>query len=265
MGTAIGVVSLKGGVGKTSVVSALGDALASHGKKVLLVDGNLSSPNLGLHFNIVNPEISLHDVLEKNIRPSDAIHELEDFHVLPSSLFREFNKANSLKLRNKIAYLKRGYDVILIDSSPALDEETLGVMLASDSILVVTTPDHPTLSNTLSAVKLAKKRGIPIIGLILNKVYDKDFELSIEDIEEATDVPIMAVIPHDVAMLEALSECKSYPSFKKNSKGSEEFRKLAATLIGEKPESSKLKNFFKWINPKKQDINRTIYYEEVFR
>jgi hypothetical protein len=75
----------------------------------------------------------------------------------------------------------------------------------------------------------------------------------------------MAVIPHDVAMLEALSKYKAYPSFKKKSKGSEEFKKLASTLIGERPDSSKLKKFFKWINPKKQDINRTIYYEEVFK
>ena len=41
MGKIIGVLSLKGGVGKTSSVVALGDAMADFGKKVLLVDGNL--------------------------------------------------------------------------------------------------------------------------------------------------------------------------------------------------------------------------------
>ena len=44
---------------------------------------------------------------------------------------------------------------MLIDSSPNLDEETLAAMLASDSILVVTTPDYPTLANTLKAIKVA--------------------------------------------------------------------------------------------------------------
>jgi len=62
MGKAIGVISLKGGVGKTSIVVALGAALSELGKKVLLVDGNLSSPNLGLHLNIINPEKTIHDI-----------------------------------------------------------------------------------------------------------------------------------------------------------------------------------------------------------
>ena len=59
MGKTIGIVSLKGGVGKTTVVAALGGALSRLGKKTLVVDGNLSSPNLGLHLNIVNPERTL--------------------------------------------------------------------------------------------------------------------------------------------------------------------------------------------------------------
>jgi septum site-determining protein MinD len=265
MAKIIGVISLKGGVGKTSVVSALGDALASFGKKVLLVDGNFSAPNLGLHHNIVNPEISLHDVLERSAKPSDAIHELDNLDIIPGSLFRRLKEASPLKLKDRINYLRKRYDVIIIDSSPALDDETLGVILASDDIMVVTTPDHPTLSNTIKAVKLARQRGTPIIGLVLNKVYDKDFELSIDDIEDAVDVPVMAVIPHDVGVLEALSEYKAYPSYKARAKGSEEFKKLAATIVGEKHKPTKLKKFFGWINPKKQDINRTIYYDEVFR
>ncbi|GAG95692.1 unnamed protein product [marine sediment metagenome] len=65
MGKAIGILSLKGGVGKTSVVAALGDAFADFGKKVLLIDANFSAPNLGLHFNIVDPEKTIHDLLDR--------------------------------------------------------------------------------------------------------------------------------------------------------------------------------------------------------
>lgn len=265
MARIIGVVSLKGGVGKTSVVSALGGALGSLGKKVLVVDGNLSDPNLGLHFNIVNPEFSLHDVLERKARPSDAVHEFEDFDVLPGSLFRKLKDVSPLKLKDRISSLNRKYDIILIDSSPSLNEETLGVMMACDDILVVSTPDHPTLSNTVRAVRMARQRGTPIIGIVLNKVYAKDFELSIDDLEETVDVPVMAVIPHDVGVLEALSHYQSYPNFKPKTKGSEEFKKLAATLIGERYNSAKLKRFWRWISPEKQDINRIIYYEETFK
>ena len=42
MSKTFGIFSLKGGVGKTTVVISLGSAIAGFGKKVLLVDGNLS-------------------------------------------------------------------------------------------------------------------------------------------------------------------------------------------------------------------------------
>ena len=258
MGKIIGVISLKGGVGKTSVVASLGDALADFGKKVLLIDGNISAPNLGLHFNVVNPSIGLHHVLARTASPYDAIYNLERFDLMPASL-SERTTVSPLKLRDRIGFLRRKYDIILLDSSPSLNEETLGVILASDEVVVVTTPDHPTLSNTIRAVKLARNRGVPIVGLILNKVYNKNFELSIEEIENLIEVPVMAVIPHDVNVLKALSEFTPYTSFKPRADGSEEYRKLAGLLIGEKYNAPRLRNFFGWVNPRKQDINRQIY------
>ncbi len=264
MGKTIGVISLKGGVGKTSVVSALGSALSSFGKKVLLVDGNLSAPNLGLHLNVINPEVTLHHVLAREAKPSQAIHEFDLFDLIPASIYSRL-AISPLKLKDRISYLKKKYDIILLDSSPSLNEETLGVMLASDEILVVTTPDYPTLSNTLKAVRFAKQRGTPIIGLILNKVYNKNFELSLDDIEKTAEVPVMAVIPYDLNVLKALSEFTPSTAYKPKSKASEEYKQLAAMLIGEKYKPTKLKKMFKWVNPKKQDINRTLFYESVFK
>lgn len=263
MGKIIGIVSLKGGVGKTSVIVALGAALAGFDKKVLLIDGNLSSPGLGLHLNIINPETTLHHVLNRTANARDAIYQYENFDIMPASVFERI-ETNPLKLKDKIKGLKRRYDVILIDSSPSLDQETLAVILASDEIFVVTTPDHPTMSSTLKAIKLARQRGTPINGLILNKVHNKDFELSLKDIEEVSEVPILAVIPYDINVLKALSEFMPSTHHKPKSSGSTEFKKLAAVLIGEKYKPTRLKGIFGWINPKKQEINRELFYKRVF-
>ncbi len=263
MGKTIGIVSLKGGVGKTSVVTALGGAIANFNKKVLLIDGNLSAPNLGLHLNIINPDVTLHHVLNRESNIREAIHELDNFDIIPSSIFNQM-VVNPMKLKDRIKFLKKKYDFILIDSSPSLNEETLAVMLASDGILVVTTPDHPTLSVTLKAVKLAKQRGTPIDGLVLNKVNNKNFELSIDDIEKTVEVPVMAVIPHDINVLKALSEFIPSTIYNPKSDASLEYKKLAATLIGEKYKPFNLKNFFK-ITPKRVEINREIFYDRVFR
>lgn len=265
MGKVIGVVSLKGGAGKTSVVASLGSALSEFGKKVLLIDGNLSSPSLGLHLNIIDPEKTLHHVLNRLVNPRDAIYECEGgFHIIPASIF-ERTEVNPLKLRDRIKGLKRSYDVILLDSSPSLDEETLAVMLASDEILVVTTPDHPTLSATMKAIKLAKQRGTPISGLVLNKVHHKNFEISLKDIEKTLEIPVLAVVPYDLGVLKSLSKMKPYTGHKPKSKGSIEYKKLASVLIGQKYKQTKIKNLFKKITPKKQEINREIFYKSIFK
>ncbi len=264
MGKTIGIVSLKGGVGKTTVVAALGGALSRLGKKVLLVDGNLSSPNLGLHLNIVAPEKTIHDVLNRNAKVREAIQHYPGFDVLPASIFSNI-EVNPLKLKDHLKNVKKSYDVILIDSSPSLDEETLGVMLASDEILVVSTPDHLTMSTSLKAAKLAKQRGTPISGIVLNKVHNKEFELSLKDVEEALEIPVMAVIPHDLNVLRSLAAMEPSTFYKPNSEGSREMMKLAAVLIGQKYRENGFLDFFRNLNPSKQEVNREIFYKSVFR
>ncbi|MBI2003859.1 AAA family ATPase [Candidatus Pacearchaeota archaeon] len=263
MGKSIGVISLKGGVGKTSVVASLGSAIAGFDKKVLLVDGNLSAPNLGIHFRIIDPEMSLHHVLNREINAKDAVHSLENVDILPASVFTD-RQVNPLKLKDRMDYLKKKYDYIFYDSSPSLSDETLGVMLASDILFVVSTPDHPTLSTTLKAIKSAKERGVPIQGIIINKVHNKKFEIPLEHIEETLEIPVVAVIPYDINILEALS--KFVPSVERHpkSEASEEYRKLAAALVGEEYKPPRLRSFFRWRDPPKQDINRLVLYQNVF-
>lgn len=263
MGKVIGVVSLKGGVGKTSSVVSLGASLANLGKSVLLIDGNLSAPNLGMHLDLVNPENTLHNVLNDEIQISDAIYKSHGFDVIPSSVFNP-GEMSPLKLKSKIKNLKDKYDVILIDSSPSLNDETLAVILASDEVLVVTTPDFSTLSMTLKAANLAKKRGTPITGLILNKVYKKNFELSLDDIEKTSSIPVMAVVPHDVHVMKSQANFVPSVHFKPRSHGTHEYMKLASLLVGEKYKPSNIYEFFSRVSPSRQEINREIYYESLF-
>ena len=263
MGKVIGIVSLKGGVGKTSVVAALGAAISEFGKKVLLIDGNLSSPSLGLHLNIVEPRVTLHHVLNRTAQPSDAIYEYGNLDIMPASIFENID-VNPLALRDKIKSLKRSYDIILIDSSPSLDEETLAVILAADQLITVTTPDHPTLSATIKAVKMAKNRGARISGIVLNKVHNKNFEIPIKDIEEILNVPVLAVIPYDTEVLNALYNMEPSTTFKPRSRGSIEYKKLAAVLIGEKYQPFSLKDFLGF-PPKTEEINREIFYKGIFK
>lgn len=262
MGEVIGILSLKGGVGKTSTAVALGAAITGFDKKVLLIDGNLSAPNLGLYLNVLEPKVTIHDILEKRANVKSGIQSLDFFDVIPASI-SDRNIVNPLKLKDRIKLLKKRYDYIILDSSPNLNEETLAVMLASDKLIAVTTADYPTLRITMKAINMAKRRGTPIVGLVINKVYNKKFELPISEIERMSEVPVMAIIPHDIDVLKALAEFTPSTSYKPKSESSIEYKKLAASLIGEKYKPFRFRYIFRF-SPKKQDVNREIYYESVF-
>jgi septum site-determining protein MinD len=248
----IGIVSLKGGVGKTSSVANLGVAMSEFGKKVLIVDANFSTPNLGLHLGLLNPEVTIHDVLLDKAKAHEAVYAHESgIHLIPGTYLSE--KINPLKLKEKIDCLRDHYDIILVDSSPNLNDEISAAMEASDELYVVTTPDYITLSTTLRAVMLAKQRGISISGLILNKVRNKKFELSLNDIEETVGVPVVGVLPEDENVLKALANTTPVTLHSPNTKISIGYKKLAASLIGKSYEDfgrlGRLRSFFR-INPR---------------
>ncbi len=261
----IGVISIKGGVGKTSCTANLGVALAKEfGKKVLMVDANFTAPNLGLHFGVVDPKYTVHDVLLDKVDIKEAILEHNgEFHILPAALIDR--KVNPFKLKQKLQNLKSSYDFILLDSSPNLNEEILATMIASDELLVVTSPDYPTLSTTMRAINVAKQKKTPITGLVLNKVRGKKFELSIEEIENSCGCPVIGFLPDEIAMLESVANTTSVVQYKPNAETSVEFKKLAASLVGSEYKDprlwNKLKSVFKGNSLRKVDVNRAVYKE----
>ncbi len=267
-GKVIGIVSIKGGVGKTTTVSNLGALLAKEfNKRVLIVDANFSAPNLALHLGLVNPKATLADVLLEKTDVKNAIYEHEiGFHLLPTALVHK--KINPFKLRNKINKLRNYYDVILIDSSPTLNEEMLSTIIASDSLLVITSPDLPTLSCTMHAVKVAKRKKTPITGVIINKVRNKSFELTTEEVQDSTGVPVVAVLPDDIKVIEALAHSTPASVFSPGNNFAVEYRKLAASIAGEEYKDNRLFSRIKeFLAPDTSypAINRSILAEESKR
>lgn len=255
-----GIISIKGGVGKTTVSSNLGMALSQFDKKVLLVDADFSSPSLGIHLGLLKPAKTLQQVFKNSITTHEAIHEYsKNLDLLPSSLMAE--KPDPYLLKEKLESVRENYDYIIVDSSPTLNNEMLATIVASDEIFVVTSPDYPTLSATLHAVKTAKKQKTPIAGLILNRVRHKQFELTLEEIEEASEVPVMAVLSENIIVPQGIAETKPATEIKPLSNLSVEFMKFASAIVKEEYQDprwfAKVKGFF--LNElKKEDINRQV-------
>ncbi|MDO8509054.1 MAG: MinD/ParA family protein [Nanoarchaeota archaeon] len=258
----IGIISIKGGVGKTTIASSLASSLTSNfQKKVLLIDANYSAPNLGIHMDILSPESTIQEVLSNKSRMKSAIHNRFGVDVIPGSYMFQA-QFNPLKLRDKINSIKNDYDFIILDSSPSLNEELLSTILASDNLFVVSTPDYPTLYCSLRAAKLAKQRGRPIAGIILNKVRDPSYELSLKEIESALEIPVVAKIPDDKSAARSLFLRMPIPIYKKHSKLSKEINRLGAALANKKEKRSILGLIMP--NFKREQVNRQIMKENFY-
>lgn len=262
MSKTIGIIAIKGGVGKTTIAASLASDLVNHfDKKVLLIDANYSAPNLGLHMNIIEPKKTIHDVLANKSKIKHAIHDSFGVHIIPGSYVYD-SQINPLKLKDKIKKIKNYYDFIIIDSSPSLNSEVLSTILASDTLFVVTTPDYPTLSCSLKAAKLAKERGRPISGIILNKIRDPNYELTLKEIEQTIDIPVVAKIPDDKTAIRSLFTRIPISIYNKKSKFAKEISNLSAALTNIREKRSFLNLLFP--NLKKEQINRQILKQNFY-
>lgn len=264
MSKTIGIIAIKGGVGKTTISSSLAVDLANnYGKKVLLIDANYGAPNLGLHMDILEPQKTIHEVLANNVGIECAVHSRFGVDVIPGSYNFPY-PFNPLKLRNRIRKISRNYDFVVIDSSPSLNEEILSTMLASDTLFTVSTPDYPTLSCTLKASKLAFQRGRPIAGIILNKVREPKYELNMNEIEKITNIPIVAKIHDNKIPSRAIFNRIPIPLYDKTSRFAREINGLSAALTNTKENRSFLAKIFS-PNYKKEQVNRQILKQNFYR
>src|SRR3989344_6849345 len=134
MATLITITSGKGGVGKTTTAINLGAALNSFGKEVIVVDANLSTPNVGLHLGAPIVPISLNHVLSGKAKIGDAIYEHESgTKIIPSSLsVKELRNLNHGKLKEVGKKLRRMADYIIFDSAAGLGDEAMAALEAAD-------------------------------------------------------------------------------------------------------------------------------------
>lgn len=264
MAKTIGIIAIKGGVGKTTLSASLAADLANrHQKKVLLVDANFSAPNLGLHMDIVQPVKTIHDVIAGKAQLLSAIHKRYGVDVVPGSYF--FSRGiNPLKLASRLDNVKKDYDFVVVDSSPALNDETLSAIHASDNLFVVSTPDYPTLSCSLRAAKLSKEKGKPVTGLILNKIRDPKYEITLEEMEKTLDIPVVARIPDDKSNVRALFMRIPQTLYNPNSPFSREVGRLSDALVGKKQNLSFFRRLFA-PRLRKEEVNRQLLKQDLYK
>jgi septum site-determining protein MinD len=233
----IGIISGKGGVGKTTVAANLGVALAHRfNRDVTVVDCNLTASHLSLLLGMEYSPITLNQVLRNEKQISEAIYEHPSgMKIIPASLhLKDLIKTDMSKLEWCLKKLEGKTDIIFLDSSPGLGKEAFATIKASEEIIFVTKPDILSLSDVIRSKEFIDSIKKEQMGIVVNMATGGSHEVTKKEIEIMTGLPVIAVIPHDKNIPISLAQRMPIVLHKPGSSSSKEIRKLAGLIIGEK-------------------------------
>lgn len=225
-----GILSGKGGVGKTTVTVNLGMAMHKLGSNIVVLDGDMKNPNLGIHLGILKYNTTLQEVIKKqsSLLKALCIHET-GLRFIPAHLSLNFLETDPTRLKS---FLKDAPCNLMIDSPPGICKESLSVLECCDEIYIVSEPLLPDITGCMKTMELAKELKVKTRGIILNKVRSKNYELGRAEIEACTGTKIISTIPFDENVLAGLSMKNPVVHHKPFSKASICFFQLASALTG---------------------------------
>lgn len=234
MSKTIAIISGKGGVGKTTTAINLGAALNYFGNEVVLVDANLTTPNIGLHLGAPMVPVSLNHVLSGKAKVSDAIYEHDSgTKIIPSSLsIKELGKINYGKLKDVSSSLKKIADYVILDAAAGLGNEAVASVVASDELIIVTNPEIPAVTDALKTSKLAEEMGKNVVGVIVSRFNGGKGEMSLNSVRDMLDLPILGVVPEDWSVKSALLSKDALFHVYPKSRAAKSYKRIAARISG---------------------------------
>jgi len=230
------IASSKGGMGKTTTAINLGTALTVFGREVIVVDCNFSAPNISLYLGAPNVSTTLHDVLEHDKPIDDALYmHSMGLKIIPASpSLKDHKVIDHKKLEKLLKSLSGKADFVIIDSAEGINEDFINFLKFGDEILVVSTPELPAVSDALRTIKIAKEHDKTVKGVILTRVYEDELELSKKDVEAILETPVIAMIPEDETIREAVKVKNPVTHTHPSAPSSKSYKQLASELLGEK-------------------------------
>jgi pilus assembly protein CpaE len=205
-GKIIAVFSPKGGAGCTTVLTNLAVTLQSDETKVVVVDANIQFGDIHVFFslkskyNLVSMVVGADELDEAFLQSVLVAHPSGVKVVLgpPTPEDAEHVSGNVPQLKKILEELRHQFHYVLVDTASVLRDVELSVLDVADRVILVGTPDIPTLANVKKFFDLSEKLEYPKdkIMLILNRM-DKRSGISPQSIEESLKHPIKAQIAYD--------------------------------------------------------------------
>jgi chromosome partitioning protein len=249
----VATLSLKGGVGKTTVALGLAGAAQHHGVRALLVDLDPQA-NATIAADVGPTSATIADVLDeptpsvirRAIAPSgwgeglDVLvgAEQTERHNNPDPSGKQLNR-----LRRALERLEADnddpYRVVIIDCPPSLGQLTRSALAAADRAVLVTDPTMFAVAGVqraFDAVQTERQRGNPELqplGVLINRVRPRNTEhaFRIEELRELFGPLVFTgVLPDRSAVQQAQGAC--LPIQRWDTPGAREISAVFTTLLG---------------------------------
>ncbi len=213
--------SFRGGTGKSNTTANISSLLASKGLRVGVIDTDIQSPGIHVLFGLEPDEMgnTLNDFLWGKCRLSDTAHDMTSrlgkqikgkLFLIPSSM-RATEIARVLREGYDVGLLNEGchelidkldLDVLLIDTHPGLNEETLVSIAISDVLVLIMRPDQQDIQGTAVTVDVARKLNVNNMYLIVNNTPETfDFNQIKRDMENVYNCSVAAILSHSPEMM----------------------------------------------------------------
>ena len=249
----ITVTNQKGGVGKTTVVSALVCGLHERGARVLGIDldpqGNLGF-TLGLD---IGDGYTIYDVLRGNCAIEQAIAHTEYGDILSSDILLsaaevEFTAPRrEFMLSQQLDAVRDSYDFIIIDTPPSLNILTINAYVASTGIIlpmeaeVLSLVGISQIQDIIETVQNSFNPNLKVLGILLNK-YNPRLTLSRDILDLAEQVAeqlhsqvFSAKIRRSVSVAMAPAYGQSVLSYKPDATSARDLQKIVSAVAGDPP------------------------------
>lgn len=216
----IGVVSGKGGVGKSMVTSQLAVTMQRHGKRVAVLDADITGPSIPTAFGLNTRAVGDGESIFPELTTGGI-------KVISLNLLLE-NKGDPVIWRGSLlgGVVKQFWsdvrwgelDYLFIDMPPGTGDVPLTVFqsIPVDGIVVVTSPQDLVSLIVTKAVRMAEMMHKPILGVVENYSYfqcpncgEKHYifgKSNLEQVAKDLDVKVLAQIPMDPAMATAMDQ-----------------------------------------------------------
>lgn len=173
----IAITSGKGGVGKTNLTVNLAIALGKKGQRVIVIDADMGTANVDVLLGTSSKQ-NLMSLLEDGVELEDVLLRgpYGVSYISGGSGMEHAWELSTIQRQvifNKLAGCEAWADIILVDTGAGVGKNVLDFIMASDEVLLLTTPEPTSLTDGYAVLKAYRQVSEqPSIKLIVNRVFD---------------------------------------------------------------------------------------------